>query len=318
MNRLAQPLFVRHPRSPILRASEWPYRVHSAFNPGAVVLADGSTLLLCRVEDHTGLSHLSAARSTNGVDSWVIDAAPTLERDPGKHPEELWGLEDPRITRLPELDRHAVTYAAFGKGGPGVALAMTSDFRSFERYGLVMPPDDRDAALLPRRIDGQFAMLHRPADDEGADIWISYSSDLRSWGTHRPVLRARRGGWWDAAEVGLGPPLIETAKGWLMLYHGVRRTASGTLCRLGAALLDLAVPERCIARGASWIFGPEELYEIEGDVPYVVSPCGVTCPDGDTLNLYYGAADSCIGLAQGSVTEILAWLGDPQNLVMPD
>ncbi len=128
----------------------------------------------------------------------------------------------------------SIAYTAFSRGGPGVALALTEDFRSFERYGLVMQPDDKDAALLPRRIDGSFALLHRPMTDSGAHIWISFSPDLRNWGGHKLVLQARRGAWWDANKVGLSPPLIETARGWLMLYHGVRQTAAGCLYRLGA------------------------------------------------------------------------------------
>jgi beta-1,4-mannooligosaccharide/beta-1,4-mannosyl-N-acetylglucosamine phosphorylase len=74
--------------------------------------------------------------------------------DPVNFPEELWGVEDPRITWVEELGKYVVAYTAFSKGGPGVALALTEDFRTFERYGLVMQPDDKDAALLPRRIDG--------------------------------------------------------------------------------------------------------------------------------------------------------------------
>ena len=90
-----------------------------------------------------------------------------------------------------------MAYTAFSRGGPGVALALTEDFRHFERYGLVMQPDDKDAALLPRRINGSFALLHRPVTDSGAHVWISFSPDLRNWGGHKLVLpRAsrRRGG----------------------------------------------------------------------------------------------------------------------------
>jgi len=302
-----RPRVVRQANNPILSRADWPYPVHSVFNPGAVRLVDGTTLLLCRAEEHTGLSHLCAARSVDGLRDWVVDREPTFTRDPAR-PEELWGIEDPRITFVPELGRYAVAYTAFGKNGPGVALALTEDFRTFERCGLAMQPDDKDAALLPRRIGGSYAMIHRPVTDSAADIWISYSPDLYNWGGHEVVLRARRGGWWDAYKIGLSPPLIETPKGWLMLYHGVRRTASGSIYRLGAALLDLESPARCIRRGLSWIFGPEERYELEGDVPQVVFPCGVTQRDGDTLALYYGAADTSIGVAHASIAEILDWL----------
>jgi predicted GH43/DUF377 family glycosyl hydrolase len=302
-------LFRRHERNPILSAGDWPYPIHSVFNPGATRLRDGTTLLLCRVEDRRGHSHLSAARSANGIDGWVIDREPTFRPDPVGHPEELWGVEDPRITYVEELGRYAIAYTAFGKGGPGVALALTDDFRHFERCGLVMQPDDKDAALLPHRIDGSFAMLHRPMADSGSHIWMSYSPDLRNWGGHRLVLKARRGAWWDANKIGLSPPLIDTPNGWLMLYHGVRRTASGALYRVGLALLDREHPERCLQRGAEWVFGPEAPYELQGDVGNVVFPCGTTLgADGDTLSVYYGAADTSIGLAVASLAELLDWL----------
>jgi predicted GH43/DUF377 family glycosyl hydrolase len=304
-------LLHRHAGNPILTAADWPYAAHSVFNAGATRLADGTTLLLCRVEDRRGLSHLCAARSANGVDGWIIDPEPTFAPDPERHPEELWGIEDPRITYVEELGRYAIAYTAFGKGGPGVALALTKDFRTFERLGLALQPEDKDAALLPRRVGGEFALLHRPMTHGRGDIWLSFSPDLRNWGGHRPVLRARRGGWWDANKVGLSPPLIETDRGWLMLYHGVRQTASGSIYRLGLALLDFERPDPCILRGDAWIFGPEAPYEREGDVANVAFPCGCTVdPDGDTLNLYYGAADTSVALATGSVRQLLAWLDE--------
>lgn len=309
MNELYPSLFHRHNDNPILKARDWPYPAHAVFNAGATRLHDGTTLLLCRVEDRTGLSHLCAARSTNGVDGWVVDATPTLRSDPEKHPEELWGVEDPRITYVEEIGKYAIAYTAFGKGGPGVSLALTEDFVKFERCGLVMQPDDKDAALLPRRIGGMFALVHRPIADSGAHVWISYSPDLRSWGGHRMMLPARRGGWWDANKVGLSPPLIETERGWLMLYHGVRHTAAGALYRLGVALFALDQPDRLLLRGDEWIFGPEAAYETHGDVANVAFPCGYTIgDDGDALNLYYGAADTSLALATGSIREILAWL----------
>jgi predicted GH43/DUF377 family glycosyl hydrolase len=304
-------LFHRNERNPILTAADWPYPVHTAFNAGAVRLGDGTTLLLCRVEDRRGHSHLSAARSANGVDGWVIDPEPTLLPDPEGFPEELWGIEDPRITFVPELGKYVIAYTAFGKAGPGVSLALTVDFRKFERIGIVMQPDDKDAALLPHRIDGQFALLHRPSTDKGAHVWISFSPDLRNWGNHKLVLLARRGAWWDANKVGLSPPLIETERGWLMLYHGVRQTCGGCLYRLGVALLAKDAPDQCLARGDEWIFGPETPYERFGDVGNVAFPCGLTLDDdGDTINLYYGAADTSIALATGSVRELLRWLDE--------
>ena len=285
-NRQHEVLFRRYEGNPILSAADWPYPVHSVFNAGATRLPDGTTLLLCRVEDRRGLSHLCAARSANGIDGWVIDPEPTLWPDAEHFPEELWGIEDPRITYVEELGKYAVAYTAFGKGGPGVALALTKEFRHFERFGVIMQPDDKDAALLPRRIDGNFALIHRPMTESGAHIWISFSPDLHNWGSHKLMLPARKGGWWDANKVGLSPPPIETPRGWLMIYHGVRHTASGALYRLGLALFALDRPEQCTLRADAWIFGPEADYERQGDVANVAFPCGYTLgDDGDTINL---------------------------------
>jgi predicted GH43/DUF377 family glycosyl hydrolase len=302
-------LFTRNAANPILSRKDWPYPINSVFNAGAVKLPDGDTLLLCRVEDRRGLSHLCAARSANGVDGWRIDDQPTLMASPRDFPEEIWGIEDPRITFVPELQQYAVAYTSFARGGPGVSLAMTKDFRSFERYGVIMPPEDKDAALLPRRIGGYWAMIHRPVTTLGAHMWISYSPDLRHWGSHKVMLEARRGGWWDANKIGLCSPPIETEKGWLTIYHGVRNTASGSIYRLGLALFDLDRPDICLQRGNSWMFGPEAPYERGGDVNDVVFPCGQTIgDDGDTINLYYGAGDSCMAMATGSIRALLSWL----------
>ena len=220
-------LFTRHELNPILTAADWRYQINSVFNPAATLLKDGTTLLLCRVEDRTGLSHLSAARSANGVNNWKIDAIPTLLGHPEKYPEELWGIEDPRITYVPELGKYAIIYTAFTRDGPGVALALTEDFHEFERYGVIMPPEDKDAALLPHRIGGNWALIHRPVSAPRAHMWLSYSPDLRHWGSHKLMMEARRGGWWDANKIGLSPPPIETEQGWLIIYHGVRQTAAG-------------------------------------------------------------------------------------------
>lgn len=299
-------VFHRYEKNPILTAADWPYAIHSVFNPGVTRLPDGTTLLLCRVEDYRGISHFCAARSPNGVSDWTIDSEPSVMPDPNA---ETFGVEDPRITFVPEFGKYVITYAAVSRGGPGVALAVTEDFRSFERFGDILPPEDKDAALLPRRFNGTWLMVHRPVTPLGSHIWLSSSPDLRHWGGHKLILGAREHTWWDAMKIGVSTPLIETSEGWLMIYHGVRRTASGSIYRIGLALFDLEDPARCIMRGRPWIFGPREVYEREGDVNNVVFPTGYTlADDGDTLNMYYGAADTCIALAKASIRQMLDWL----------
>ena len=304
-------LFQRQATNPILTAADWPYPVNTVFNPG-VTRFQGKVLLLARVEDRRGLSHLTKAISDDGVSNWRIDEFPTMDADPLNHPEELWGIEDPRIVRVDELGKWAITYTAYSRGGPLVAMALTDDFVKFDRLGPIMPPEDKDAALFPRRINGKWALIHRPIAANyvpGAHIWLSYSDDLVHWGDRQVLMHARRGGWWDGGKIGLAAPPLETAEGWLLFYHGVRQTASGSIYRMGLALLDLEEPSKVLHRGEEWVFGPTEWYEREGDVDDVVFPSGwVVDEKSGQLKMYYGAADSYIAMATASVSDLLAYV----------
>jgi predicted GH43/DUF377 family glycosyl hydrolase len=126
------------------------------------------------------------------------------------------------------------------------------------------------------------------------------------------VMATREGAWWDSARIGVGPPPIETSEGWLMVYHGVRVTVAGALYRVGLALLDLDNPSMVIRRCDEWVLGPRMDYELTGDVPGVVFPCGMTHdPVSDELRLYYGAADSSVGLATASLRDVLEYVMRP-------
>ena len=302
-------LFTRSPANPIITVHDLPYPANTVFNPGAAQI-DGDTILLLRVEDLRGLSHLTVARSADGIQGWLIDPQPTFASDPGRYREEVWGVEDARITWLPEREEYGIAYTAFSRRGPLVSLAMTRDFRTFTRLGPAMPPEDKDAALFPRQIDGRWALIHRPTPRAGgAHVWVSYSPDLRHWGDHSLLLHAREGAWWDAGKIGIGPPPLETAEGWLILYHGVRFTASGALYRVGLALLDLDDPRIVLHRSDEWVMGPVEPYEQTGDVAGVVFPCGwVHDPATDDLRLYYGAADSSVAVASARLSDVVTYI----------
>ena len=152
---------------------------------------------------------------------------------------------------------------------------MTRDFREVRRLGPVMPPEDKDAALFPRRFNGRWAMIHRPSPLRGGShMWISYSPDLRHWGDHTLLIESRKGAWWDADKIGLGPPPLATPDGWLVMYHGAHLTASGPIYRVGFALLDLEQPEIVLRRSDNWVLGPQADYERVGDVNKVVFPNG--------------------------------------------
>jgi predicted GH43/DUF377 family glycosyl hydrolase len=303
----ASDIFTRHPLNPIITADQLPYRANSVFNPG-VGLVGGETLLLIRVEDLRGISHLLAARSSDGVSNWRFDKTPLIAPEPDTHPEEIWGCEDPRLTWLPELDQWAIAYTAYSRRGPLVSLALTHDFSEVRKMGPVMPPEDKDAALFPRRIDGRWAMIHRPSPLRGfAHMWVSYSPDLRHWGDHELLLEARDGAWWDAGKIGLGPPPLETADGWLVCYHGVHSTSAGPIYRVGLALLDIDDPRKVLRRTDEWVLGPTAAYERSGDVNKVVFPTGwVLDPATGVLSLYYGAGDSAIALVTANLEDVLA------------
>lgn len=303
-------LFQRHPNNPILTAKDWPYPAHTVFNAGACQ-SGNETILLVRVEDRRGHSHLTVARSIDGTTNWQIDSKPSFPADPVNFSEEAWGVEDPRLTWVEDRKEWIIAYTAYSPNGPLVALATTKDFVTFTRLGPVMPPEDKDAAVFPRKFGGRYAMIHRPVSggSSGAHIWLSFSPDLRHWGDHHVLLFARRGAWWDANKIGLSPPPLETPEGWLLLYHGVRHTPGGCLYRLGLALLDLEDPRRVLRRSADWIFAPELPYERHGDVNGVVFPCGWIHDNAQgTIRIYYGGADSCVALATAKLSDLLDYL----------
>ena len=299
--------FTRYPGNPIITFDSMPYRCHAVFNPGAVLAGD-ETILLLRVEDLEGASHITIARSRDGVTGWTIDPKPLLSpnHDHGGSYEE-YGCEDPRVTYLDDIGKWIIAYTAYSPMGAGVALALTSDFVTVERLGLTLAPNNKDAAVFPGKIGGKYWMLHRPAAGEIEHIWVTDSPDLRHWGHPTMLLNERGGPWWDSLKVGASTIPIRTDQGWLILYHGVKNFPVGPAYRLGAPLEHLQNPRRLIARLPYWILAPREYYETTGQVPNVVFPCGHTLV-GDELRLYYGAADTCVCLASGSLQEILCSL----------
>lgn len=298
----------RHDANPILSAASLGFPANTVFNPGATVGPGGEVVLLVRVEDRRGLSSIHVARSPDGVSGWVVEATPLLAPD-ALHVSAQWGYEDARVSLAAEIGRYVITCTAYGPPGPCVFLATTEDFATLDFEMVATTPEDKNAAVLPRRIGGQWWMLHRPVVmvSGAADIWISRSEDLHSWHDPTPVMTRRPTGWWDSARIGIGPPPIEVTEGWLLLYHGVRNSANGPIYRVGAALLDREEPWRVLRRLDEWVMAPEASYERCGDVNNVVFPCGAI-QRGDELYVYYGAADTVIGLAIGSIDELLAQL----------
>ncbi len=250
----------------------------------------------------TFTSHLRVVRCGDGrAVREVTDVAFRPERE-----VEEFGVEDPRITQLD--GRFYFTYVAVSRHGPATALASTSDFRTFDRHGVIFCPENKDVVVFPGRIGGAYAALHRPVCGTPftrPEMWVAMSPDLTHWGDHAPL--ALPGSEWQSGRVGAGPPPMRVPGGWLAIYHGNRQpTGVGEVGTYfgGALLLDAANPSRVLRRMKDPLLRPEAAFEVAGFVPNVVFPTGLI-QDGDRLLVYYGAADEVTALAEFSLEELL-------------
>jgi len=299
-------IFSRSDRNPILSPSDLPVPAGAVLNPGAVE-HDGQVVLLLRVEDRAGFSDIHVARSANGVDGWRVEGEPILRHGREGLRYEKWGCEDARVTRLDEDGQWYITYTAYSPWGAAVALARSDDLVAAERVGLIFSPNNKDAVLLSRKYDGRYVVLHRPDAGGIEHIWSATSPDLIHWGHPHCVLPEALGPAWDAVKVGAGPPPLPTDAGWLLIYHGVKAYGGRYVYRAGAALLDDDEPYKVAARSPTWLFQAEAPYELSGLSPNVVFPTGLL-RRGEELWMYYGAADTCVGLAVAPLKAVLAAL----------
>lgn len=283
---------VRSPNNPIIEPRPGlSWECTSTSNPGTVKSGEITHILYRAVNEHN-ISSLGYAST--------MDGETLLERslEPVFSPAEPWeefGCEDPRITRIEET--FYVFYTAYSRRGPRIAAASTNDFRTYIRYGVVGPDhDDKDCALFPERIGGEFAAAHRIEPNIELAFFDRikkldrlprnpYSKSYLKRIQANVIMKPERK--WEEKKVGIGPPPIRTDAGWLVIYHGVD---SNTVYRAGAALLDLENPCRVIARTPEPILEPEEDYERIGVVPNVVFPEGAVLMN-DELRVFYGGAD---------------------------
>lgn len=282
----------RHPENPILEPiPDHPWGSRNVFNAG-VIEHDGRIVLVYRGQGtENDISRLGYAVSSDGV-HFERAANPVFAPE---HPDEINGVEDPRLTFID--GRIQMLYTAWSPEAIQVARASTTDFRTWERHGVVFPgPDNKDAALFPRKVNGRYVAFHRIP----SSMWIAYSDDLVTWGDYREIM-APRPGHYDDLKLGAGGPPIETELGWLVIYHGVDRNL---VYRLGVAMLDRDDPAKVLNRPAEAVLEPEEPWELTGDVPNVVFTCGMA-ELGDDYLIYYGGADRVIGLATANKRQLL-------------
>lgn len=215
---------------------------------------------------------------------------------------------DPRLVRV-EDTYYVIWCQDFF--GASIGMARTTDFKTFVRLENPFLPFNRNAVLFPRKIGKRYMMLSRPSDSGHTpfgDIFLSESPDLVYWGRHRHVI-GKSEEWWESLKVGSGAAPIETTEGWLFLYHGVSGTCNGYVYSIGGAILDIDNPSVVKYRCENFLLTPEEWYEERGFVPNVIFPCA-TLHDGESgrIAIYYGAADTYVGLAFTRVQELVAYI----------
>ncbi len=297
----------RYSQNPIIQRHAIP-NSNSVFN-SAVVPFEGGFAGVFRCDSRSVSMDIFAGFSDDGV-NWKINHEPIqFEGD-----EEITKREyryDPRVSKIG--DRYYITWCN-GYHGPTIGIAYTTDFKTFHQLENAFLPYNRNGVLFPRKIDGYYAMVSRPSDTGHTpfgDIFYSVSPDLTFWGKHRYVMGTINGdaSAWQSKKIGPGPVPIETDQGWLLIYHGVINTCNGFVYRMGCALLDIDKPWIVKARSRNYILGPEELYELVGDVPNVTFPCAaLTDAETGRIAIYYGCADTVTGLAFTTVDELLKYM----------
>ena len=254
----------------------------------------------------TYLSHLRVARSSDGTD-FQPDPLPAVM--PANSFEE-YGCEDPRATLIDGVWH--ITYVSVGRLGITTSRLTTTDFRTYERHGIMFLPDHKDVVLFPERVGGRYVALTRPMPQSFSKvlgIWIAFSDDLVHWGGHRPLALPRKG-MWDSERTGGSAVPFRVPEGWLELYHGVD---SHGRYAMGGLLLDGEDPSRVIGRSATPILVPTEPFERAGLYNECVFSCGHVPLDarGDRIRMFYGAADCCMAAADFDVRQIIESLGGP-------
>lgn len=271
-------------------------------NPAAIFL-DGKTHLLYRAIDENNISTIGYAASRDGFE---IDERSAESVYKPRDVFEIKGCEDPRIVEIDGVLH--MTYTGYDGITPRVVAASISkaDFLA-KRWNWtkpypITPPNvpDKDAAIFPEKINGKYLMIHRVHDSVCADFVKSLDFSKEKI-TECIEMLWPRFGMWDEEKVGIAAPPIKTKKGWLMLYHGV---SDRTIYRVGAVLLNKDNPTEIISRSATPLLEPSKEYETVGAVPNVIFPCGAVVRD-EILYIYYGAADSTIGVATVPIDYIL-------------
>jgi beta-1,4-mannooligosaccharide/beta-1,4-mannosyl-N-acetylglucosamine phosphorylase len=272
---------------------------------------------MLRVQGRSRETFMVMAESADGV-RFAVRPAVVEFKGLEKVKERVYHVYDARITRL--NGAFYIMFAMDMDSGCQLGLARTEDFESFRFLGVTSTDDVRNGVLFPEKVNGVYLRLERPnrarfegGPTTGSAIWLAESDDLIQWKGRGPVLDGRFH-YWDEY-IGSGPPPVKTRRGWLHVYHGVAtHFGSANIYQAGVVLLDLADPARVIGRCRGNILEPREPYELSGQVPNVVFPSGMIVEEFDAegyalasspVKVYYGAADTAVGLAVTTIGELL-------------
>jgi predicted GH43/DUF377 family glycosyl hydrolase len=294
--------------------------VTGTFNPGVCVdHVSGRVVLLVRVfEADTRRSCLVLALSSDGERIDQIQTLPAVTRD---EPYEEWGVEDPRITYLTDEGRYAITYTGYSPAGPRICLITTDDLltpASYQRHGPRIAGDNKNCVVFPRKVDGQYVVLHRPV---AGIVCLRVSSLEDEWPCAGVEIVSPQPGTWRSSRVGAGSPPILTRLGWLMPFHGATTIPEGNVYSMGWCVLDSETPERVLYVSDVPGLTPQASYEFDAgpliqlDMANFIHGVHVVFPQGlvewgEDLLLYYGAADVSVAAARVNKESLLLSLSE--------
>ena len=305
----------RYSENPVIDRNPVP-GVARIFNSAVMPYEDGF-IGVFRGEQTNGIPYVYLGKSKDAI-HW--DIRPDKVRFTDENGNDFMPVYayDPRLVKVED------TYYIIWCGdfyGAAIGVAATRDFKTFTRLENPFIPFNRNAVLFPRKINGNFVMLSRPSDSGHTpfgDIFLSESPDMTYWGKHRHVM-GRGSEWWESVKIGGGAAPIETSEGWLLFYHGVSSTCNGFVYSIGGAILDIDNPSIVKYRCETYLLTPEAEYEERGFVPNVVFPCAtIHDPATGRIALYYGAADSVVGLAFTRLDEIIDYIKENSRLTETD
>ena len=295
----------RYTENPIIDRNPLP-NVARIFN-SAVMPYEDKFVGVFRGEQKDGIPHIYLGFSEDGLHwEYQREKIKFIDEDGNDfQPEHAY---DPRLVKV-EDTYYVIWCQPFY--GASIGVAKTTDFKTFVRVENPFLPNNRNAVLFPRKINGNFVMLSRPSDaghTPFGDIFLSESPDMVYWGKHRHVM-GPSDFWWEGLKIGGGPAPIETSEGWLMFYHGVNLTCNGYVYSIGGAILDIDNPSIVKYRCENFLLTPEKWYEERGFVQNVCFPCATIC-DSETgrIAIYYGAADSYVALAFTELDAVIDYI----------